>query len=373
MKRIQDLKNLRGVKVLLRLDLNVPIQNGKIVDDYRIRKALATIDFLKKQGARTVIISHIEGDGGKTLQPVAEYLSKKYPLTFIENYRNAFAASQALADGEFIMLENLRMNEGEKKNDQVFAKELASLADIYVNEAFSVSHRAHASVVAVTQFLPSYAGIQFMYEITNISKAFNPARPFLFILGGAKFDTKLPLIEKFMDIADTIFVGGALANNFFAEKGMNIGNSLISPDNFNLKRFFNNEKLLLPIDVVIKNGDKVEVKMVADVKEGDVMLDDGPATIKMLKERIQTSALVLWNGTLGAYEHGFKDGTLELAKILATSSVESILGGGDTLAAIAELDIEDKMSFVSTGGGAMLDYLANETLPGIQALEKSKL
>lgn len=369
MKSIQSIEHLNGVKVLLRLDLNVPIQNGKIMDDYRIRKSEETLNFLKEKGAKTIIIAHIEGKGEKTLQPVADYLNKKYSVRFVSNFKNAFKESESLKEGEFLLLENIRENEGEKKNDEKFAKELASLADVYINEAFSVSHRDHASVSAITKFLPSYAGFQLEKEVEHLSKSFNPPRPFIFILGGAKFETKLPLIEKFMDLADYVFVGGALANNFFKEKGMEVGASVVSEENFDLKRYFDSSKLLLPIDIENQNN---EIKKVGEVTKADKMLDVGPETLARLKEVIEKCKFVLWNGPLGNYEAGYKKPTLELAKIIAASGVESAVGGGDTLAAIAELGIEDKFTFVSTGGGAMLDYLANETLPGIKALKESK-
>jgi phosphoglycerate kinase len=369
MKSIKEIEHLQGVKVLLRLDLNVPIQNGRIMDDYRIRKSEETLNYLREKGAKTIIIAHIEGEGEKTLKLVADYLSKNYLVQFVPNFKNAFKESELLDEGAFLMLENIRENEGEKKNDEKFAKELATLGDVYINEAFSVSHRDHASVSAITKFLPSYAGFQFAREVEHLSKSFNPPRPFIFILGGAKFETKLPLIEKFMKLADYVFVGGALANNFFKEKGMEVGISVVSEENFKLDRYFENPKLLLPVDIENQNN---EIKKVAEVTKEDKMLDVGTETLSQLKEVISKCKFVLWNGPLGNYEAGYKKPTLDLAKIIAESGVESAVGGGDTLAAIAELGIEEKFTFVSTGGGAMLDYLANETLPGIEALEKSK-
>lgn len=354
MKSIKDIENLKGARVLLRLDLNVPIQNGKIVDDFRIRKALPTLEFLYEKGAQTIIVSHIEGEGGKTLAPVAEYLKKTFSnLTFIKNYRNARMELERVSDGSMVMLENIRTWEGEKSNDPKFSRELASLADIYVNDAFSVSHRSHASIVGVPKFLPSYAGLQFLEEVSHLSVCFTPPHPFTFILGGAKFETKLPLIEKFMDIADNVFVGGALANNFFKEKGVDIGSSVCSPKDFNLGRYLNNPKLLLPIDFEM---------------QGDKIMDVGPKTLSLLQKVVNTSKFVLWNGPLGAYEYGYTKPTHALARMIAESGAQSVIGGGDTLATIAELGIEDKFTFVSTGGGAMLDYLATGTLPGIEAL-----
>jgi 3-phosphoglycerate kinase len=398
MKTIRDIQVLKGVRMLVRVDFNVPVQNGIVVDDFRIRKILPTLAYLKEKGARVILISHIEsnvtsgsaGVGDKvaapepTLAPIIPALKKLgVDCGFVENYANTFAASQALVDGGVILLENLRVNPGEKKNDPKFAQELASLADLYINDAFSVSHRAHASIVAITQFLPSYAGFLLESEVTHLSAAFNPAHPFLFVLGGAKFETKVPLIEKFIQTADIVFVGGALAHNFFKEKGYSLGKSLVSDQDFNLKRFFGNPKLLLPIDVVVQNDVGVKsVKKPDGLGIDDIIMDAGPLTVELLQKTIAGAKQILWNGPLGAYEKGYKQPTIDLAKAVADATVKnganSIVGGADTLATIAEISekdgrsIETEFSFVSTGGGAMLDFLANETLPGVEALNSSK-
>lgn len=354
MKSIRDIKNLDKVRIIVRLDLNVPIQNGVIIDDFRIRKALPLINYLSENGASLILISHIETLDNPTLKPVSDYLNKHgIDCSFEKNYKKVLNNNSKI-----ILLENLREYEGEKKNDKKFAKELASLADIYINEAFSVSHREHASVSAITEFIPSYMGFQFEEEIKHLSTAFNPDHPFLFILGGAKFETKLPLLEKFMSIADKIFVGGALSNNFFKEQGKDIGKSLFSDKDFNLKRFLNTDKILLPIDSIIEN---------------EAIMDAGMNTVELLRKEIEKAKYILWNGPLGAYETGYRASTLQLAEILADATkrgAKTIVGGGDTLATIAELKLEDSFTFISTGGGAMLDYLAKGTLPGIGALER---
>lgn len=365
MKYLRDIKKLDDVKVLMRLDLNVPVQNGKVIDDFRIRKSIPTIEYLLEKKARVILMSHIEAPGGHkaekpSLEPVAKHLeSLGMKCVFVKNYKTAAAEIEFLPGDHVMLLENLRHFEGETKNDKKFAQELASLADIYVNEAFAVSHRAHASVSAITEFIPSYAGLLFEQEIKNLSSAFEPDRPFFFIIGGAKFETKLPLIEKFMGIADKVFVGGALANNFFKEMGKDIGSSLVSPENFDLKRFIGSPKLLLPVD---------------SVKKGDAIFDAGPETVKLLEKEINQAKYVLWNGPLGAYEMGYKEPTLSLARSIAKATkkgIKSVVGGGDTLATIAELNNESEFTFVSTGGGAMLEYLAKGTLPAVEALEKS--
>jgi len=379
MNNIQNVKqivDIEGKKVLVRVDFNVPVENGKVMDDYRIKKSLPNIQYLKDKGAKVLLISHIEAKvGEKTLKPVAEYLQNIMPLKFLPDFfsdesKNAIGEMQ---NGDVILFENLRKNKGEEKNDDAFSKELASLADIYVNDAFAVSHRAHASVVGVPKFLPHYAGLLLASEIENLSKVFNPEHPFLFILGGAKFDTKLPLIQKFLSSAEKIFVGGALANDIYKEMGFNVGKSLVSGGNVDLKEIIQNEKIIVPSDVIVKNGAKdensVSTKKPEEVIDEDIIMDAGESTLRDLEKEISKMKTILWNGPLGNYELGFTTGTTGLAKIVGASNAKSIVGGGDTLAAIASLGVEDKITFISTGGGAMLEYLLNETLPGIDALK----
>lgn len=374
-KTIKDIENLRGKKVLLRLDLNIPIVKGEVRDDFRIKKSEAILEFLRGSGAKTIIISHIDNAETKSLSVVYEYLLKSFSIKFAKDYfgERTKKAINEMNEGDFLLLENIRIYEGEEKNSEHFAKHLASLGEIYINEAFSVSHREHASIVGVPKFLPSFSGILFEEEVVNLSKAFNPERPFLFILGGAKFETKMPLIEKFLKLADFVFIGGALANDFFKEKGYEIGLSAISPKKFDLRKILVSDKLLLPVDVVVKNPQGVFIKRPSVVLKDDRILDAGPATISMLSEKIRQSKFILWNGPLGDYEKGFREGTVELAKAIAKSEAKSIIGGGDTLAIVSKLNLEKKFSFVSTGGGAMLDFLANETLPGIEVLERSSI
>ena len=340
----------------------MPIQDNKIVDDFRIRKSLASINFLREKGAIIIIISHFESKGNPTLKPIAEYFNTLgIDCIFEKNYKKALDFSDENSTDKIIMLENLRMHEGEEKNDKKFAKELASLADIYVNDAFPVSHREHASICAITEFIPSYAGFQFEEEIKHLSSAFKPSdteRPFVFILGGAKFDTKLPLVEKFISIADMVFIGGALAHDFYKAQGIDIGRSLTSDTPPDLSKIINNKKIILPID---------------NVKVDNVIMDIGLQTVDLLQKEINKAKYILWNGPMGAYETGYNAGTLKLAEILSDATkkgIKTIVGGGDTLATITELKLEDSFTFISTGGGAMLDYLAKGTLPGIEALER---
>ncbi|MBI2087022.1 MAG: phosphoglycerate kinase [Candidatus Zambryskibacteria bacterium] len=340
MRPVTEARDLKGKRVLMRVDWSVPTQNGKVINDYQIRKTFPTIEYLQKAGAKIILLSHAERDD-QSLLPIFEHVKSLLPLTFIE-------------PSDLMLLENLRFNKGEKANSKSFVSELASRGDVFVNEAFPESHRRYASIVGVPKILPSFAGLRLALEIKELSKAFYPKHPFLFILGGAKFDTKLPLLKKFVNIADEIFVGGALANNFFKEQGKDVGSSLVSEGEFSLPELLKTGKIILPEDTIVEHGR---------------ILDVGPRTLENLKSKISGAKLILWNGPLGHYEIGYKVSTLALAGLIAEFGHESIVGGGDTLAAIDELGTLDKFSFVSTGGGAMLEFLAAGTLPGIEALK----
>lgn len=307
MKSIREAADLRGKRVLVRVDWNV-VKNGKVADEFRIKASLPTLEFLNEQGATVLIATHLEDTEPQDIELLKPYVPEGMQL-----------------------LANLRANPGEKGNSEEFAKELALQADIYVNEAFSASHREHASIVSVPRLLPSYAGLRFMEEFERLSKAFEPEHPFLLLLGGAKIETKLPLVEKFSKLADTIFIGGAMAVK---------ANELGLQENYG---------------VLFPTGDLAA-------------LDANDETLRRLKAKIAEARFIVWNGPLGKYEAGYTKYTDELAQVLAEAEAETIVGGGDTLAAIQSLNILEKFSFVSTAGGAMLEFLAKGTLPGIEAL-----
>lgn len=370
-------KDLEGKRVLLRLDLNVPInEHGEITDAFRLEKAVSTVDFLRGMGAKTIIIAHLENKegGNDSLVPVWHHLNGYFKVDFCPTYFTPEAVDKLLKieDKGVLMFENLRINPGEKANDEDFAKKLSQMADIYVNDAFSVSHRKHASLVGVPKFLPHYGGLVLKDEIQNISKAFNPTHPFVFILGGAKFSTKLPLIQKYLKTADTVFVGGALANDVFKTEGLEVGTSLVSSDPVDLNSVVADPKMKTFVDVTVAEGENVSFKKINEVTKGECIMDAGPETIEELKNIISGAKTVVWNGPLGNYEKGFSDKTEQLAEIIAQltseGKLESIIGGGDTVASIQKLNLEHKFTFVSTGGGAMLDYLVNESLPAIDSL-----
>ncbi|MEY2671893.1 MAG: hypothetical protein RL687_310 [Candidatus Parcubacteria bacterium] len=374
MKSIKEIEDLKGKKVLMRVDFNVPIKNGKIIDDFRIQKSLPTINFLLKKGAIVILVAHAGDDGSQSLEIISKTL-KKYikEVVFIkssilsDDTENAIAG---LKSGSVVLLENIRREVGEKKNDVSFARGLSRLGDIYVNDAFSVSHRPHASIISLPKFLPSFAGLQMMDEVQHLSVVFDePKHPFLFILGGAKFETKLPLIKKYLPLADNLFIGGALADQVFREQGYEVGHSLVEEKNFNLPKLIKNPKIIVPTDVLVTGTGKPHSVSSNKISANETIVDSGPLTIAKIEEEIAKAKLILWNGPLGKLEDGFDAGTKALLKAIGKSKATSIIGGGDTVEIISKMKMEKDFTFVSTGGGATLEFLAKGTLPGIKALK----
>lgn len=354
MQSIKKIKNLKNKKVLLRVDYNVPIKNGKVEDDFRIKKSVPTILYLLGKGAHVHILMHLGDDGSSDTKIVINYFFK---ITKFPKDRITFS-------------ENIRKFEGEMKNDTKFAKSLAQGFDLYVNDAFSVSHRKHASITRVPKYLPSFMGLQLEAEIKHLSICFQkPKHPFLFILGGAKFSTKLPLIKKFLNKADHVFVGGALFNEFLEKAGFNIGKSKIDKNFILPKNILNNKKILLPTDVLVENNGKFYNRKIQDIQKEDFIIDIGTESTKFLSETVLRSKLILWNGPLGKYEDGGDKATRTILKEISKTKSVSIIGGGDTVDLVNELNLENKFTFVSTGGGATLEFLSQGTLPGIQALK----
>ncbi len=371
--------DVQGLPVLVRLDFNVPIANGHVVNDYRIKKSLPTIDLLRQRNAKIIIVSHIEG-ASDTLRPVFEYLKRLVPISFCTDIladgpTGGAAMIKKMAPGDVLLCENIRQYPGEKKNDPLFVQKLAALGGAYVNDAFSVAHRAHASVVGLATVLPGFIGLQFEKEIAALSLCFSPAHPFLFILAGAKFETKLPLVQKFLTIADTIFIGGALANDLYTARGLAVGKSLVSDmgEDDSLKLLADNPRIMTPTDVVVSSDQGTRTSDPKEIAPNESVTDAGPKTITELRAVAAGAQHILWNGPLGAYERGFVEPTKELAKIVAGATsrgATTIIGGGDTLAAAGNAGAESLFTFVSTGGGAMLDFLAAGTLPGLEALKR---
>ena len=372
MNSITKAKNLKGKKVLVRVDFNVPLSdNGKVRDAFRIKAALPTIQLLQKKGAKVILLSHIGREPQESLKPVYEVLKKRIPLKFVSEIFGDKADStiSLMKNGDVVMLENLRSNPGEKACDKTFAKSLSKFGDIYVNEAFPVSHRADASITALPKFLPSFAGIQFEREVKELSKVLQPKHPFIFIQGGAKAETKIPLLKKFLKSADCVYVAGELANDFYKAIGLDIGKSNFDKDVPPLGTYIKNKKLVLPdTGVVMRGGVKTTVS-VKEIGKEEAIYDIGLPSLKTLSEVLKNAKLILWNGPLGWYENGYVEGTEKLLKILAACKAETIIGGGDTAVLVDKKKMSDKFTFVSTGGGATLDFLAKGTLPGIKALK----
>lgn len=367
---VTDIHDLAGTYVLLRASLNVPIENGVVQNQFRIARALATIEYLVAHGARVIIVAHIGRDETDTLAPVYDVLKESVSLSWCPETigEDVRTMRDALSDGDVLLLENLRAHPGERKNDPTFAQELADLADIYVNDAFAASHRAHASLVGVPQHLPSYFGCNFIREYQTLADAREPLQPALFILGGAKFETKIPLIPTYLSMYDHVFVGGALAHDIWKTKGYHIGRSLTSDIDLTEASFIDAENLLLPVDVTVQSPSYTRVTTPDEIGEDEMILDAGPQTVEMLASYTASARTILWNGPLGDYEKGFATTTEQLADRIARAPGRSIVGGGDTIASIAERCLENRFGFLSTAGGAMLTFLAEGTLPAIDAV-----
>ncbi|HYF29428.1 MAG TPA: phosphoglycerate kinase [Candidatus Paceibacterota bacterium] len=377
MRTLRDIRHLENVPVLVRAALNVPVADGTVTNTFRLRSALPTIEYLRSRHARVILIGHLGDKSTESFLPVYEALKGFIPgIKFCDSAvgKAAREAVRDLVPGDVLLLENLRRHAGEKGNDPAFAAELASLADAFVMDSFDVCHRTHASVVGVPELLPSYAGLQVEREVKELSKGLRPRRPALAIIGGAKFATKEALLSVLLDSYDHVFVGGALANDFMQALGQSVGTSLVSgADHAAIEKLLHNQKLRLPIDYVVaplgSEREEGHLAGVTIVSNTEAILDNGPKTLEMLGALVADAKTILWNGPLGNYEKGFTDGTEALARLIATSKAHSIVGGGDTIAAIEKLGLDEHFSFISTGGGAMLDFLADGSLPGIEALQ----
>lgn len=381
--------DLKDKVVLVRADFNVPLDaNLKITDDIRIQATLPTLKYILANGAKKlVLMSHLGRPDGKT---VAKYSLKPVAVRLRELLgQDVLFLNDCIGDNikrdidswkeKVILLENLRYHAQEEANDADFAKQLASLADIFVNDAFGTAHRAHASTEGVTHFLKSAAGFLLEKEIKYLGGAVsNPQKPFMVILGGAKVSDKIGVIQNLLPKCDAIIVGGGMAYTFLKAQGKQIGNSKLEKDKLDLAKSILeqakklNKEILLPVDnVVVDNIDpNAKTEIVGDnIPDGKIAVDIGPKTVKLFEERLKSAKTIVWNGPLGIFEmDAFSQGTLEVAKFIASLDITSIIGGGDTAAAIAKFKLEDKMSHISTGGGASLEFLEGKTLPGIAAL-----
>ncbi|BDI30202.1 phosphoglycerate kinase [Capsulimonas corticalis] len=391
-KTVEDI-DVAGKRVLVRVDFNVPQdETGAITDDRRIRAALPTIQYLIQHNARVILASHLgRPKGGPepkySLAPVAarlgELIGKSVPLAPDSVGDAVKAQVSALADGDVLLLENVRFHPEEEKNDPAFATELASLAELYVNDAFGTAHRAHASTEGVAQHLPAVAGFLLKKELDYLGETVNnPKRPFVAILGGAKVKDKISVIQALLPKVDTLIIGGGMAYTFFKAQGKEIGKSLLDASNIDFAKQVlaeSGDKILLPVDVIVTNGnpfggdvDSLESKAVSvDAIPSDWEgVDIGPVTIKEFAAVIQGAATVIWNGPAGIFEiPRFAVGTQGVAQALADSSAITIVGGGDSAAAVEKLGFADQITHISTGGGASLEFLEGKELPGVAALQ----
>jgi phosphoglycerate kinase len=385
-KTVTDI-DVSNKRVLVRVDFNVPLKDSKVSDDTRIRAALPTIEYLLQHGAAVILFSHLgRPKGGPdpkfSMKPVAEYLSGLMgkPIAFAEDCVGSAveAAAKALKPGDVLVLENTRFHPEEEKNDLDLAKKMASLADVYVNDAFGSAHRAHSSTEGVAHFLPAVAGFLMEKEIRYLGQAIaDPKRPFVAILGGAKISDKIGVIRNLLTKADAVLIGGGMANTFFAAKGLATADSLVETDAVETAKQLlaeGSSKLHLPVDMVIADNFDADAKMnelpVGPVPAGWRILDIGPKTVVAYAKVIKTAGTVVWNGPMGVFEFPrFAVGTFGVAKAVAESDAVSIVGGGDSVAAIQQSGLADKITHISTGGGASLEMLEGLVLPGLAALQ----
>lgn len=384
-KTIADIE-LKGKKVLVRVDYNVPIKEGKVSDDTRIKAAMPTVKYMLDKGAALILCSHLgrpkEGpDPQFSMKPVADHLSKLLgkPVIFAEDCIGPIAekAAKALKPGDILVLENTRFHKEETKNNEEMSRQLASLADLYVNDAFGSAHRAHSSTEGVAHILPAVAGFLMEKEIQYLGGAIaDPKRPFVAILGGAKISDKIGVIKNLLTKADSVLIGGGMANTFFKAQGYPIGNSLVEDQALDTARQLLQDsqgKLRLPVDVVIADSMEptatIKTMSMGPVPDGWRILDVGPETVASFAKVIASAGTVVWNGPMGVFEDPrFANGTFGLAKSVAESKATSIIGGGDSVAAVNKAGLAEKITHISTGGGASLEMLEGLTLPGVAAL-----
>jgi len=369
-------EEIKGKRVFVRSDFNVPMgADGEVGDVFRLKRGWETIQYLSQRGARVIVASHIGRAPEESIEPVARALKKFGAVVYVPDITGPAAnkAVSAMRGGDIVLLANLRSDPREKKNDESFARELASLADMYVGDAFAVAHREDSSIVGVPKLLPKYAGFLMRDEVVELTGALHPPHPSLAIVGGAKFETKDPVIRAFLEVYDHVCVVGAIANDCLKGRGFPVGRSKIS-EHAPAREVCENPHLIVPTDVTAENSEKKAlVKNPGDVLPDDKIVDIGPDTVATLAPYISEAKFITWNGPTGIFEEGYTAYTSAIAELIATrvakGGVHSVIGGGDTISALKASGIpEEKLGFFSTGGGAMLEFLLKGTLPGIVAL-----
>ncbi len=371
MKKITECPDVEGKYVIVRSSCNVPLKDGMVQNSYRLKRAIPTLKYLSDAGAKVIVIAHIGRDATDTLKPVLTAFQDFIPMKWggVIGSEEFAIARGAMLNADIILAENLRQFAGEGDNNVEFAQLLADQADIYVNDAFDNIHRDHASMVTLPTLLPAYAGLTLVEEVTELEKAMEPVSPSLLILGGAKFETKMPLVEKYLDLYDHVFVTGALLNDILKAEGREVGQSLVSDISLAGAPFLASSKLITAVDLVVQNERGTRTVSTGGVQSDEKITDMGPLTIAKLAPYIKDAATILWNGPLGLYESGVAGGTHAVAELIADAEGYSIIGGGDTVAAIEDLGLNDKFGFVSIGGGAMLTLLEHGSTPSLDVLE----
>jgi phosphoglycerate kinase len=364
--------DLASKYVIVRSSFNIPLEDGKPRNLFRLLRAIPTLEYLRAQGARTIVISHIGRKEDETLKPIYEAVNERLLLTWGGSISvpEFVEVRSAMNDGDIVMCENLRQDSREEENDAALAALIASYGEVYVNDGFAEAHRAHVSTVGVAKLLPAYAGITLNQEVTELAKAMTPQSPSLFLLGGAKFETKMPLVEKYLATYDQVFIGGALVHDIMKARGYEVGTSLVSDVSLVGAPFLEDPKLIIPSDVLVQTvGGERAIRPVDAVHPDDKIMDAGPETMAMLVDLMKQAKTVLWNGPFGNYEAGFVETTELTAQTLAAAEAFSVVGGGDTVAAIEKLGLNNKLGFVSIGGGAMLTYLEHGSTEALDLLK----
>ncbi len=391
LRTIKQIKNLKGKRVLLRVDFNVPIKNGRVKDDFKIKKSLPTIEYLLEKGAKIILMSHLGRPKGKVVpelrltapaKRLSELLHRKIKKLQISTGNEVVKKINKMKPADILFLENIQFEPGEIAKDEKLAKELASYGDYFVNECFAQSHRDYASISKIARYIPACAGLLLAEEVAGLSKVISkPKKPFVVVLGGAKLETKIPILEKLLPMADHILIGGEIFNTYLWAKGNQVGASLIDKEfKKQVLLYGSKKKIIMPVDVIVGKEDGKEAKALAiteinRLKSNIGIYDIGPMTIKLFAKYIKKANTLIWNGAMGYFEqHPYQYGTNSIARLVASRSkgkAYGVCGGGETVEVLRKLNLISDIDLVSTGGGAMLEFLSGKKLPGVEAVVKS--
>ncbi len=382
MRTLKNIKNLHQKRVLVRVDYNVPLKNGIVQEDFKIRQSLPTLQYLQNHGAKIIIVSHLGRPQGvqenASLHPIKikleKFLKKKIKFFALNDLKAAVEYTQKMQPGEIIMLENIRFSKDEEKSGKVFAKQISELGDVFILDGFAVAHRKAASITGVAKYLPAYAGLLVEREVKSLTQVMSrPKKPLVVVLGGVKLETKIPVLKNLLPLADHILLGGGIANSLLKAHGIDIGDSVYDELPKNLLKILGNKKIILPVDVVVGNqlGKKTKTQFADEMRFGknEGIYDIGPKTRELYAGILKRANTIVWNGAMGLFEQSpYQHGTFALAKCIAQSKANTVCGGGETVEVLKQLKLTSKISTISTGGGAMLEFLSGKKLPGIQAV-----